>query len=365
MCMYVYTHIYIPVAILAPSSPCSVILIRMALTQWVLILGAYATGAAVRIPPPLRVLGETVQDVVGDNTVVRDLDLAEFMCGIHILSDTFTEHDLNAAYYDRKLDPRAQDILLNLGWQAAKNLALRVKVGGMGWFSPECSWWVFASSAQHERNKKWSRAVGYELLTAGPRVEGNSAYRDVRDANKVARRVRFLMEVLYRRGAHPFLEQPKGSQLILFPVMTAMFFGCGTWYASRANMCNYLPGDPSEVEKKEFELWSTAWWVVLFGNKCTHGRSVHVNLMDRCGKWFTGNARLKKSEQYPKLWTNTIKNCYMAYHNKPDGLNNKMPKPAIEFDSPQCFYLGWGWFRNKRGVYLSVPPWLPRKRSHG
>ena len=66
--------------------------------------------------------------------------------------------------------------------------------GGLAWFAPLCSTWIWLSRGSTRRSY------------LNPR--GARRYRKVREANKMARRVIYVLEYLVAKGVYFAIEQP-------------------------------------------------------------------------------------------------------------------------------------------------------------
>ena len=154
--------------------------------------------------------GKTAREVIAESgAVVRDLDFFEIFAGSARLTHSFKSDGKNAIAFDRRIHP-ADDLLTDVGFARALSCVVRLRERALCWMAPECSWWTFASSSLHARNKKWT-VDGKSTDLPQPHVEGNSAHSGVRDSNGVARRVAYLAQICTARGVEVVIEQPADS----------------------------------------------------------------------------------------------------------------------------------------------------------
>ena len=95
------------------------------------------------------------------------------------------------------------NFLIPCGFLAALSACMRVRRGGLVWWAPPCSSWVFMSRSST------GRAVS---------VEGNPFNEAVQAQNILVRRLVHLLTLLIKRGVYFIVEQPRSSIMWKHPV---------------------------------------------------------------------------------------------------------------------------------------------------
>ena len=104
----------------------------------------------------------------------------------------------NGFFYDAELNPKLHDLTTDLGLAALIQLTLELLSGAQVVFGVPCSTFVFLSRGTSQRDKR----SGYV---------GDTARTDVCNANTIAWRVIFLVQVLLLRLVEYIIEQPLTS----------------------------------------------------------------------------------------------------------------------------------------------------------
>ena len=142
---------------------------------------------------------------------------------------------LAATGFDRNRGA-TQDLDTPEGWENARNLALRIKFGGVAWFAVECSTYVFTTFYRHNRK-------------AGFHEEGDAAQPDVRAANRLARRVIWLAQLLWSRGVHLVFETPLKSIMPEVPIFAPFFRSIGL-QSTRSHQCMFADTEDVSSSKE-------------------------------------------------------------------------------------------------------------------
>ena len=249
-----------------------------------------------------RVYGELPTEAAQDITTIRDLDVLEIFQGIGNVVSSARDAGLTAEGYDVELDKENHDIVEHAGWVTIRGLAMRVKKNGLAWLAPECSWWTFSCSSHHQR---------YD------RIEGDATKVKVRETNKMARRVAWLLEFFHIRNVHCITENPRGSQYFNFPV-TARILEVYGFISVVCFMCYYAASHlaKGEVHAKPFKLWGNTPFLKELQHDCCHRHipGKHKPLMEPSGtQWVSGNNFMKPSQAYPKAFTDDIIAIYKKF----------------------------------------------------
>ena len=99
-------------------------------------------------------------------------------------------------------DSRHLDWLSTLGFLITLQGLRHMARGGLAWFAPPCSSWIWLSRGSTRRS------------ALNPR--GARRYRKVREANKLCRRLIYLLEYLVAKGVFFAIEQPVTSLMWLY-----------------------------------------------------------------------------------------------------------------------------------------------------
>ena len=122
----------------------------------------------------------------------------EDFAGKHALSSTLFQMGFAVLARDW-LFSKHLDIESGVGFMAALQGLRSLAVGGLCWLAVPCSSWLFMSR----------HTTGRSRLT----VRGRRRYQKVRSANRVARRVCYLITYLESKGCFWVIENPNSSIL--------------------------------------------------------------------------------------------------------------------------------------------------------
>lgn len=122
------------------------------------------------------------EDFAGDHNLSR----AVWLAGISVIC-----RDIR--------DSRHLDWLTTWGFLITLQGLRHMAKHGLAWFAPPCSSWIWLSRGSTHRS--------------GLNPRGNRRYRKVRDANRIARRLLYLLEYLVQKSCYFAVEQPMTSLL--------------------------------------------------------------------------------------------------------------------------------------------------------
>ena len=131
-------------------------MLRVLVQTWAHVVLLCAAG----IPGTFRINGTFPEDMATDMSIPRTLDILEIFEGIGSIRWAAVSQGYTAVGFDKNNDAITQNVMTPEGWQNLVGLAMAVKVGGLVWMAPECSWWVFASSSHHRRYERIEGASG-------------------------------------------------------------------------------------------------------------------------------------------------------------------------------------------------------------
>lgn len=141
-------------------------------------------------------------DVVCAVEAARARHFVEFFCGTGALVSAMMAAGMRCTWLEISLGV-SQDILSTVGFAEAIRAAMSIVPGGTAWFGVPCSTFVWMSRGHTKRTQ------------ADPL--GDRSRADVRQANLIADRVAFILQVLAMRAVHFIVEQPSGSLLWRMP----------------------------------------------------------------------------------------------------------------------------------------------------
>lgn len=144
-------------------------------------------------------------DVCRAVQAVRVRHFVEWFCGTGNLTTACSQQKMRVAWYDHVLHPVKMNLLTSAGFAYAIILALSIVPGGTAWFGVPCSTFVFMSRGHTKRTRR--------------RPQGDTCRTDVREANIIAERVGFLIQILAMRKVYWILEQPLNSLFWSMPAM--------------------------------------------------------------------------------------------------------------------------------------------------
>ena len=148
----------------------------------------------------LTCLEESIGPVT-DKTVFQ-----EDFAGHHHLSSAIFQYGLPVLCRDFKFS-RNLDVLKGVGFMAAIAGLRSLCEGGLSWIGVPCSSWIFLSRGSTKRSRL--------------NVRGKRAYKSVRDANRIARRVMYMVHYIEAKGAYWVLENPISSLLWMYKPVRA------------------------------------------------------------------------------------------------------------------------------------------------
>ena len=153
----------------------------------------------------LQCLGwSSTEDIERELLKPRVKHFAEFFCGTGGLVTALSQAGMRCAWFDIDVEP-SHDMLSVIGIAIAIRIALSVIPGGVVWFGVPCSTFVWMSRGHTKRSRQ--------------NPLGDLARVDVRRANRIARIVVVICQVLAKRGVFSVMEQPAGSLLWRAPRM--------------------------------------------------------------------------------------------------------------------------------------------------
>ena len=153
----------------------------------------------------LQCLGwSSTEDIERELLKPRLKHFAEFFCGTGGLVTALSQAGMRCTWFDIDVE-RSHDMLSVAGIAAAIRIALSVIPGGVVWFGVPCSTFVWMARGHTKRSR--------------PNPLGDVARMDVRRANRIARLVALICQVLTKRGVFFVMEQPAGSLLWWTPCM--------------------------------------------------------------------------------------------------------------------------------------------------
>ena len=221
-----------------------------------------------------------------------DKDFAEFFAGDQAVTDGLRLLGFKGDPVDVRINS-FHNLLTPTGFFIALTIIMRVRKGGVCWFAPPCSSWVWMSRASTGR--------------AESRPLGNDDRANVRIQNILVSRVTYLLHLCWARGAHFLIEQPASSVMFLHPVLNKFIQKLGSaWHSVTLHMGCYSLEMP-----KETILCGWAPWLYKLERRMTPTERYYMNrtkTKDTATHWVdkgTGKKRtrggkdLKSSQSYP------------------------------------------------------------------
>lgn len=214
----------------------------------------------------------------------RDLDAAEIFAGCCSIHKGFITEGFQSRPFDVCLDP-TQDICSVLGFVTAVELLLRVKRGGLAWFAPQCSLWVWISSSVHKRSSTNN-------------FYGDSNHAGTKQASMMGHLVAGLVRLCHSRGVFFILEQPRNSRLIKFPPIRKALKMTGakvivTWLKAF---------DDDFPIAKPIELHGTARFMPMLKRDQPNASGDHECYRKDFEGSVTGSSLLTHTQTYPKAF---------------------------------------------------------------
>lgn len=128
----------------------------------------------------------------------------EDFAGHHALSKAVFEAGYACIARDIKMSKHL-DIASGTGFMAILQGLRSLAICGLAWLAIPCSSWIFLSRGSTKRSRL--------------RPKGKRAYKKVRLANKIARRVVYLCHYIEKKGAYWCIENPTSSIIHMYPPM--------------------------------------------------------------------------------------------------------------------------------------------------
>ncbi len=293
-------------------------------------------------PPACPGAGGALVDMVAQVEPLEELDFGEFFAGKGAVHRSLQALGYRGAAMDLTYSA-LHDLLTPVGFLAACRICLAIKAGGVAWFAPPCSSWVWLT--------RHSSGRGFV-------VEGDITQATIYRQNAVAHRVAFLCDLLSSRGAQWIIEQPGRSVLWHYPAMESLLSRHG------------LTGDPVVLDMgayggsspKPTHLYGTASYLRELTLTCTHTlkrrlgeegvQTTHYYTDEQGRKRCQGTKHLKGTQAYPEGFGAAHA---QAFHRHACGSRAAAPRSA-EADALQVgsllHQLGeWGpwWLRDLLG----------------
>ena len=144
-----------------------------------------------------------------DGKSPHDLTMVEYFSGVQAITNEFRTQGFGAASFDIVNDSVSQNLLTDMGFLHAINLALRVKpLQGFTWWATVCSTWVWMCRNTTARSRK--------------RPLGDVSLKCVRDANTMVSRMVALVLLCSARFVGYVIEQPTTSIMCCHPRMALL-----------------------------------------------------------------------------------------------------------------------------------------------
>ena len=211
----------------------------------------------------------------------RELSGVEYFAGCQRLSMALRDAGLkHVVSYDIKYDQRAMDLCSTVGYATALLLLLNIACGGIAWFAPVCSSWIWLALGSTKR-----RAENQWL--------GNQGREEVVMGNLMNVRIATMIRIAHFRGVKWFIEQPLRTYFFETPIMretlrTIGFCRAFCWLGSWGHSMH----KPSVFYASECCQWMTQL-------KGSRPLTSEKRGWKRSGKWISGTSDLKDSEHYP------------------------------------------------------------------
>ena len=193
-----------------------------------------------------RCLGwKSPADVRAAVEAVRVLQFVEWFCGTGNLTTACRQLGLRVGWFDCILDSEAMNVLTDQGMARAITLSLSLMVGATAWLGVPCSTFVFMSRGHTLRSRK--------------QPLGNTCRLDVKSANRIVRRIMFLVRILAMRKVYWILEQPLNSLLWVMPEVRLKKIALWTvWHGSEDSFGWAISGTRSG-SLRSWSAYSRAW----------------------------------------------------------------------------------------------------------
>ena len=224
-----------------------------------------------------------MEDYITENGIPT-LAAADIFSGRGHLTAAFESFGMRPETYDVATGGGAHDILTDQGLGNALFLIARVEPGGLVWFGPPCSSWVWISRRHSRRSRD--------------DVAGDRSSAWVNKANMVAQRVSELARVCAARHVRYVIEQPRSSLLFLYPQVAEALRG------TRADRVSLELGRAGSPTPKPIILVGTARWLRTVASQVrrrpmvTSGRTLATV---RPGSVDGNRAALAASAAYPRI----------------------------------------------------------------
>ena len=241
------------------------------------------------LPPSIWRIFILMQELPGFSNS-RDLDCAEFYCGLGAVTRAMQARGARAVGYDIGKDPRLQDFCSPLGYSTALQWSRRLRRGtSLVWLGTVCSTWVFLNRGTSRR----TRAL----------PTGSMFVPSVELGNIMVVRSALLIIIAYAIGASWVLEQPANSCMSSHPIFVWIRHrlrtsSAGRWLSIRSSM-GAFGGDTV----KQHEFFCNEAWIKSISRprpkhfKAKHGLCNHYVASDG-KKRVSGGDHLKGSQAY-------------------------------------------------------------------
>ena len=216
---------------------------------------------------------------------VSKLHALDVFSGTGNMAAAFNAFRMPAATFDKEVGGESEDILGDAGLgQLLFNVA-RVVTGGVVWFGPPCSTWIWLS----RRSTKRTRAE----------VGGDTSVAAVMEANEIAHIVADVIRTCHTLGLYYVLEQPASSLLFNYEPISAVLAD------TRAQSVSVELGRAGAMTPKPLRLMGTAPYLIRLAG-IVRRRSMVTRaraLTRREGGWVNGErGALRLSSSYPRTF---------------------------------------------------------------
>lgn len=203
-----------------------------------------------------RIFGVTIDEILLDprwRGTQRDLDVVELESGVEAVTRAAKGRGHRARAFDIKRDPVHENVLLEAGFFNAVGLIMRLRVGGLLGQAPVCSSWVGLNAANTKRNKD--------------NFAGDEDYEAVQIGNTMADVSFFLMGLALAREVHTYLENPAGSMIFSYgmistsPARPGVLQELTCLQRSLQDRCRYADKETHTIYKKPYKFLVSGSWL--------------------------------------------------------------------------------------------------------
>ena len=248
-----------------------------------------------------KIFGVSIEDVLKDprwQGAIRDLDVVELESGVEAVTRAGRGRGHRAHPFDIKRDPVHENVLLEAGFFNAVGLVMRLRVGGLLGQAPVCSSWVGLNSANTKRNRE--------------NFAGDEDYEPVQVGNRMADASFFLMGLALAREVHTYLENPAGSMIFSYGMMSTspgqpgILQELAFLQRSLQYRCRYSDHEKHTIYRKPYKFLVSGSWLPDVKCACLPGTHeslarVTVHGVGRAQKKrYSGKCdHLQASQSYP------------------------------------------------------------------